>query len=127
MSYGRLTVYADVNQRLKAEWQRFATLTYNFADIADIDEAAGIASYGLGIMEENYWSVVGSSVSVGNATTLVADTTVKVDGETVTWTTAMTNMNNWLEANQIQWRYAINTGSDAETCPLILVAAESSQ
>lgn len=60
-----------------------------------------------------YWS---SNVAqgVGNG----SDTTTKVDGNTVTWLTAMAGMNASLSGTNYRW--VVNDGTDAATRPLII-------
>lgn len=64
-------------------------------------------------LSDCYWS---SNVAqgVGNG----SDTTTKVDGNTVTWLTAMAGMNASLSGTNYRW--VVNDGTDAATRPLII-------
>jgi hypothetical protein len=80
-----------------------------------------------GVLVSNYWSAFGDSPEYGEGYSRSNENAQKVDGTELTWSAAMAAMNTALESGEYEWRYALNTGADAEIRPLILVRADSAE
>ncbi len=83
----------------------------------------GVVAYGTsGVLIENFWTAPGASPANGNGRAANDIDAKKVDGQSVTWETAMGLMNEVLANGEIHWKYEKNTGTDADSIPLIPVA-----
>lgn len=78
-------------------------------------------------VNSNYWMKVNDSPSYVNAYG-TTDGFTEVNGNDVTWQTAMTKMNECLSTNHpdFGYQYVKNTGADAATVPLVLQAVTTS-
>jgi len=73
-------------------------------------------------LANNYWSASGTVPAHGDGKRANVTNAVKVNGQSVTWETAMWLMNEALVNGEIRWRFEKNTGADADSMPLIPVA-----
>ena len=105
--------------------------SYSNATVSSPYNCGGISGYCAGTLVSNYWSTTGEAPLYGYGSSNNTNAE-PVDGETITWQSAMAAMNAAIDAynlddantNKCNYKYALNT--DAESLaitPLILVEA----
>ncbi len=81
----------------------------------------GIVGYTTGTIHSCYWDTPEENPTQGNGRDDADPNTLRVDGETITWNSALQSMNRALENYGCDWRYALNGGAEESVRPLVLI------
>ena len=95
--------------------------SYSTSEIVASYHCGAIVGYCGANLIENYWSTPSETLEYGTGNSETDDNAKKVDGENITWESAIISMNEEIKSAGYDYMYVINEADDKDIRPIVLI------